>query len=152
MSMRVKELSNIPRNTLGPAPMEDKRESGSQGQAFHRHMSNVNTAEYEKYLSTLSENIQQQGEALTQRMDLAEFQKYRELIMELFQETASNSYMFFKQEKFDARGRHKIMAVIRKVNNRLDELAALILEEQKDNLQTLSIVDDIRGMLVDLFM
>ncbi|MDL2224992.1 YaaR family protein [Eubacteriales bacterium OttesenSCG-928-M02] len=152
MSMRVKELSNIPRTTLGPSPAEEKRDMGGSGQNFQRHMSDVNSAEYERYLSDLSDRIQQQGELVGQKMDLAEYQKYRELIMELLNETASNSYMFFKQEKFDARGRHKILAVIRKVNSKLDELAATILEEQKDNIQTLAIMDDIRGMLVDILM
>ncbi|MGI6175379.1 MAG: YaaR family protein [Christensenellales bacterium] len=150
--MRIKDVNKIPRDTSRLAPTEEKKSSSGFNQSFHRQLSEVNAAEYEEHIKDLTQRIYQQGEIVSKRVDLAEYQKYRELITELLNETASNSYLFCKMNKFDARGRHKIFAVIRKVNSKLDELAAAILEEEADNIRTLEIVDDIRGLLVDMFM
>jgi uncharacterized protein YaaR (DUF327 family) len=53
---------------------------------------------------------------------------------------------------FDAKGRHKVNFVIRTINENLEELTREILSEQQDNLRILQMVDDIRGLLIDLFM
>ena len=150
--MRIKDMPAIPMDAPRLQPVEDKRAGGGATHNFQRHMSDANSADYERYIQDLADRIFKQGEMISRKVDLAEYQKYRELIMELFKETASNSYVFCKNEKFNARGRHKIFAVIRKVNQRLDELAAAVLSKEADNITMLDIVDDIRGMLVDLFL
>jgi uncharacterized protein YaaR (DUF327 family) len=67
-------------------------------------------------------------------------------------ETVSNSYVFTKNNAFDARGRHRVYAMIKKVNKDLDMIAEEVLKEQDDNLKVLDLVDDIRGLLVDIFL
>ena len=52
---------------------------------------------------------------------------------------------------FDAKGRRNVMVLIKKVNVMLDEMAQQILQEQSENIRLLEMVDDIRGMLVDIF-
>ena len=42
--------------------------------------------------------------------------------------------------------------MIRTINEKLEELTREILSEQQDNLRILQMVDDIRGLLIDLFM
>jgi uncharacterized protein YaaR (DUF327 family) len=133
-------------------PVEERRGGETAQHGFLRHMSTMQDAEYQEYIHDLSDRITRQGERLGEKVDIAEFQKYRELISELFNETASNSYLFCKSDKFDSRGRHKVFTVIRKVNQRLDEIAEMILKNEADNLSMLDAVDDIRGMLVDMFL
>lgn len=150
--MRIKDVSNTAISTSRVAVAEDRRGSGQFSREFNRHMAHLDRAEHEKYVRELSEKIAKQGEIVSQKVDLAEFQKYRELITELINQAASGAFAYFKTEKFDARGRHKIFALIRTVNKKLDELAAEILKQEADNIKLLSLVDDIRGMLVDLMM
>jgi uncharacterized protein YaaR (DUF327 family) len=45
-----------------------------------------------------------------------------------------------------------VYAVVKRINQKLDEMTAEVLREQTDNIRLLSIVDDIRGMLVDLLL
>lgn len=150
--MRIKDLTSVPMDAPRINTVEERRGSDDFGHSFQRHMSDVQSQEYEEYIKGLTEKIFEQGKLMGDKIDIAAFQKYRELIIQLFNEAASNSYMFCKMDKFDSRGRHKVFAVIRKVNSRLDELAAMVLEQEADNIQLLDIVDDIRGMLVDMFL
>ncbi len=150
--MRIKDMPKVAVDAPRLVSVEEKRSGDGFSHQFQRHMSDVQTAEYEAYISDLTEKVFRQGKLLGEKVDFAEFQKYRELIMQLFHETASNSYVFSKTDKFDSRGRHKVFTMIRNVNKRLDELAKLVLEKEADNIQLLDIMDDIRGMLVDMFL
>lgn len=150
--MRIKDVSKPAIETSRIAVAEDRRSGGQFNHEFQRHMAHLDHAEHEKYVKELSQQITRQGEIVSQKVDLAEFQKYRELITELINQAASGAFAFHKIDKFDARGRHKVFALIRIVNKKLDELAAEILKQESDNIKMLNLVDDIRGMLVDLMM
>ena len=150
--MKVKDIqkgvSQIQSNVIA----DGKKSSPRSGFEFQRQMTNLNQVDYEAYIQDLAERIGKQGEAVTKKADLSELQKYRELIAQLLNETTSNSFAFCKMDKFDARGRHKVYAVVKRINQKLDELTSEVLREQTDNIRLLSIVDDIRGMLVDLLL
>lgn len=150
--MRIKETRQKPIDTTRFAPIEDKRGAADLQHNFQRHMRDAHSSEYEEYIEELKNKVQKQGDLLSKRVDMADFQKYRELITQLFQEVASNSYQFCKSDKFDQRGRHKVFTVIRNVNQKLDEIAKMILKEESDNIELLNAVDDVRGMLVDMFL
>lgn len=150
--LKIKDLSSISRDTSRVSRSDEKHAGGDFTRNFQRQLNDTNAAEYEKHLRDLADKITEQGSVLGERVDLAEFQKYRALITELLQEAAGNAYAFFKADKFDTRGRHKVYAIIRRVNQRLDEMVKSILQDEADNLETLGIVDEIQGMLVDLLM
>lgn len=149
--MRIKDIPQVPAGSQRLGIVDDKRNAGGFDQEFQRHKHDTSTAEYEKYIRDLTEKIHQQGRLVSGKADIAEFQKFRALITELLNETVSNAYAFCKTSQFDARGRHKVFATIRKVNKQLDELAAEILQNETDSIRLLNLVDDIRGLLVDLF-
>ncbi len=150
--MRIKETAKLPMGQHRVQHTEERPNPGGAQHNFQRHLRDSHTSEYEAYIQELTEKISAQGELLGKKVDVAEFQKYRELITQLFHEAASNSYAFSKADKFDQRGRHKVITMIRKVNQRLDEIAAMVLKSEADNIELLHAVDDIRGMLVDMFL
>ena len=149
--MRIKEASTVFPSAHALGAAEEKLISTGFAQEFSRQKHDSDAAEYEQYLKALKSKILEQGEIIGKKADIAEFYKYRALISELLNETVSNAYLFSKTSQFDQRGRHKVFALIRKVNGKLDELAAKILKNEAENIRLLSIVDDIRGMIVDLY-
>jgi len=76
----------------------------------------------------------------------------REMIRQLLNETVSNGFAFRKFRKYDARGRSKTFALIEKINARLEEVMNEFLKGEADHISLLRSIDDIRGLLVDLFM
>ncbi|MCE5236828.1 MAG: YaaR family protein [Clostridiaceae bacterium] len=150
--MNIKEIEKLQAtNGVLPASGHRKTDTGFS-RDFEHSMQDRSRADYEQYIGELKEKIYKQGEMVAKRADLSEYQKYRELISELISETISNSYAFCKLSQFDARGRHKVYAVIRKVNKRLDDMAAEVLKNESDRIKLLDIADDIRGLIVDMFL
>ena len=127
--------------------------AGASGQrSFHHQMNDFAAGEYERYLGELRDDIEQQGRRLVNRMDLGELDQYRRMIARLLNETASNAYRYVKLERFGTRGERRIYGVIKKVNEKLEELTQRLLTEQQDQLALLRMTDDIRGILVDLIL
>jgi uncharacterized protein YaaR (DUF327 family) len=133
-------------------PAEEKRPAEKPALEFKRQLTDLKQSDYEAYIRDLTQKINAQGETVARKCDIKELQKYREMITELLNETVSNSYAFSKTSQFDSKGRHKVYAVIHKVNSKLDELTEEVLKEQSDNIKVLGIIDDVRGLLVDLFL
>ncbi len=129
-----------------------KSSASGSNMPFHRQMNEHNEKEYFHYVNDLQERIFKKGESLKEKADIKILQEYRALICELLAEAAGNAYACIKSSLFDKKGRHRIFFVIKKINNKLDELTREILSEQQGNIKLLETVDEIRGMLVDLFL
>ncbi len=149
--MRISDIQQAP---LDRAQRSDSARQVAQTGAmeFKRQLTSLSNEDYKSHIERLIGRIDEQGKLLGKRADIREFQKYREMITELLGETVSNSYAFNKSGCFDARGRHRVYAVVRKVNASLDDLAGEILKEQSDNLRVLGKIDDIRGLILDLYL
>jgi uncharacterized protein YaaR (DUF327 family) len=120
--------------------------------SFSRHMADFSQEEYREYIEGLRDRIFQQGEVIKQKADITEFMQYRRLISELLEVVAGNAYACTRTSTFDRKGRRNVFVLIRRVNEQLDEMAQEILSEQRDNLMLLKMVDDIRGLLLDILL
>lgn len=120
--------------------------------SFRAKLTDLQGSQYEKYIENLAGDIVKQGEIVAKHADLREFHKYRELIRRLVDETASNAFSFSKFRKFDGRGRNKTFAIIKRINEKLDEMTQELLKNETDHIALLRSVDDIRGMLLDMLM
>lgn len=151
MAVKIGDAPKMTAELQNFTPTEKTTETTGQ-QRFQRQLTSLSQEAYEERIRGLIDNITKQGDLLGKRADIKEFQKYREMVTELLNETVSNSYAFQKNETFDMRGRHKVYAVIKRVNKELDTMASELLNEENNNLRILDQIDDIRGMLVDLFL
>jgi uncharacterized protein YaaR (DUF327 family) len=150
--MKVEDVNHILSDRGGYAAVRERTDGSNPGLSFARQLTALGEAQYEGYVRDLQERIRKQGERIKERADLKTVMEYRALIGELISETANNAFSGHKSEVFDPQGRHKVSFVIRSINDKLEELTREILAEQQDNLRILQMVDDIRGLLVDLFM
>jgi uncharacterized protein len=150
--MKVYDVGRVStENQINTAVM-DKPSSSGMGSSFQRQMSDLSQSEYREYIEGLKNSIFAQGETVKDNADISAFVIYRKLLSQLMNEVASNAYVSSRTGAFDSRGRHKVFTIIRSVNKKLDEMAREILSEQDDNIRLLQMVDDIRGLLVDMFL
>jgi uncharacterized protein len=103
-------------------------------------------------LNRLLERINEQGEIIAKRRDISDVRKYRELISDFLGEALQSSYRTDKEGSFDARGRFKEYAVVKKINAEVETLTRQVLDDQSDNLAILGQLGTIRGLLVDLLV
>ncbi|HHV99726.1 MAG TPA: YaaR family protein [Clostridiaceae bacterium] len=131
---------------------DEKRSTGSSELSFWSNLKRVESRNYEVRIKELADSIARQGEKLGKNIDIMELMVYKKLISEFLGEVVSDSYRFFKRSFLDRRGRHRVYAIIKKINEELDLLTKEVLSEQKDNIRILQRLDDIRGLIMDILM
>jgi uncharacterized protein YaaR (DUF327 family) len=114
-------------------------------------VSHIEENELQARLTTLMEEITMQGDKLAKKRDIKDMKKYRGLIKDFMNEIVTRSHKFSRENFLDRRGRHRVYGMIRLVDETLDELAAELIKDEKDHLMILSRIDEIRGLLLDIF-
>lgn len=114
-------------------------------------VSHIEEQELQARLSTLMEEITMQGNKLAKKRDIKDMKKYRGLIKEFMNEIVSRSHSFSRENFLDRKGRHRVYGIIRLVDEKLDELAQELVKEECDKIAILAKVDEIRGLLLDIF-
>ena len=119
---------------------------------FRRTLTELTKEAYAARLQAMKKSIDEQGDKLADKVDVKEFEKYRKLIREFIDEIVSNGYTFQREDAYASRGRHRYIATVKIVDEKLDELGKEVMKEQADKIEILSRIDDIRGLLMDLMM
>ena len=113
--------------------------------------SNIEEAGLAERLNLMMEEIVMQGDKIVKRMDVRDMRRYRTLIKEFMNEIVNRSHKFSRENFLDRRGRHRVYGIIRLVDEKLDELAQELVSEECDKIAILAKVDEIRGLLLDIF-
>lgn len=114
-------------------------------------VSHIEEQELQARLTTLMEEITMQGNKLSKHRDIKDMKKYRGLVKEFMNEIINRSHSFSRENFLDKRGRHRVYGIVRLVDEKLDELAQELVKDEKDNLGILSLIGEIRGLLLDIF-
>ena len=114
--------------------------------------SNVEEAELQQRLLGMMEEITMQGDKIKKKMDIRDMKHYRSLVKDFMNEIVNRSHEFSRENFLDRRGRHRVYGIIRRDDEALDELAQELVKEEKDALTILGRIDEIRGLLLDIFM
>ena len=83
-------------------------------------------------------------------MDVRDMKRYRGLIKEFMNEVVNRSHKFSRENFLDRRGRHRVYGMVKLVDEKLDELAQVLVSGEKDHIDILNRVDEIRGLLLDI--
>ena len=78
--------------------------------------------------------------------------KYKEIVRGVLKTLIKNSYTVDEHSFHDHRGRRRLFMLVRSVDEKLEELTRLFLRDQLSGLELVSRLDEIRGMLFDLYM
>lgn len=151
--MKINEINTAkPSVVIGSVQADRKAEATVDKGSFGDVMRRNEEADVESRMRKLMGDIERQGDTLGKTMDLRELKQYKKLISEFLDEMVQSSLKFSKFSQFDRRGRHKVFAVVKKVNSKLEELSREFMKEEKDNIAILDRIGTIRGMLLDVYM
>lgn len=112
--------------------------------------SKIEENELQERLTGLMKEIEEEGCKIAKHMDIRDMQRYRKAIKEFLNEVVNRSHKFSRENFLDKRGRHRVYGIVKLVDKNLDELAELLLQDEKDHISILSKIDDIRGLLLDI--
>ncbi|OYO87517.1 hypothetical protein C8E03_12111 [Lachnotalea glycerini] len=113
-------------------------------------ISSIQEKDLQDKLNGLMQEIGEQGDKLAKHMDIRDMKKYRGLVKEFMNEVVTRSHEFSRENFLDRRGRHRVYGIVRLVDENLDELAKELMSDEKDHLNILSKIDEIKGLLLDI--
>ena len=150
--MKVRNVNKMEYGPMGLRHVEQTGEPESSVVSFKRTLTDLSREQYETHMNSLITKIDEQAAKLTNRADIREFQKYRQMLKEFLDEVVSNGYAFSKDDAYGARGRHRFFATVKTIDTKLDEMAKALLSGQADNVDLLHRIDDIRGLVLDIML
>ena len=113
--------------------------------------SHIEEKDLQARLTMMMEEIVRQGDKIGKHTDIRDMKRYRSLIKGFFNEIITRSHEFSRENFLDRRGRYRVYGIIRLVDETLDSLAKELIKDEKDHLAILSRIDEIRGLLLDIF-
>jgi Uncharacterized protein conserved in bacteria len=140
-------------------------DSTHQTESFSREApspSEHNNLEFNKFLSG-TQRLQQrelndflkrlntQGEKLATSLSLRDVDDFKTMVKLFLRSTFGQSRSMQENTSWDFSGRPKILAKISKINHHLEDLGRKVINEQTKPLDILTKIDEIRGLIVDLF-
>ena len=149
--MKIRELTDI-KTMNKSAPVERHQPAPPPIKTFAAELTDVNKENYRQYFSDLTDKIHKQGARLIEKPDIYELQKYRLLISEFMREAVRFTYKYDRESMLDNKGRQKVYANIKKIDENLEDLARALISEQSESIDIVSIVDEICGLVIDMFL
>ena len=113
-------------------------------------ISNIEEKDLQEKLGNMMQEITEQVEKIAKHIDIKDMRKYRELVKGFLNEVVNRSHKFSRENFLDRRGRHRVYGIVKLVDKNLDELAGELVKEEKNQLEIVGRIDDIRGLLLDI--
>ena len=150
--MKVQNINVSERGLLKPGGTHARGVESEASLVFRKTMTSLSEEQHHARMVDLVGAIDEQAKRLSKRADISEFEKYRNLIRNFLDEVVSNGYSFSKENAFAARGRHRFFATVKTIDDKLDEMAKKVLDEQADSIGILADIGEIRGLLLDMLL
>ncbi|NMA68962.1 MAG: YaaR family protein [Desulfitobacterium sp.] len=107
----------------------------------------LQSQELQDFLARLEKKGQQLAESFSLR-DLADF---KDMVKSFLRSTFGQSRRFSEEAFWDFQGRPKVLSRVKEIDEALENLGKTVLEKQKEPLAILNQIDEIRGLIIDLF-
>lgn len=78
--------------------------------------------------------------------------KYRRLVAAFIKEAMSQTYELNQETHWDRSGNRKSYLTVKSINQALEELTAEVLKREKKQIDLVAKLDQIRGLLLDLYV
>ena len=120
-------------------------------QSFYEHFEAASKVHFIHHLDQELETIYEIGRRLSRTMNIADLKEYKQKIADFLQLCISQGFCF-KEEKLPYHyGRTKVLSIVKTVNQKLITLAEMLLSENSDSMKIVALVDEIRGLLLDIY-
>jgi uncharacterized protein len=118
----------------------------------HASFSSMMQQSGEKQLKTtlnqLMAQIDEQGKQLSEKRTVDNLISYKKLVQKFLKEAANGLELHEKHSQH----RHKTYKIIRTVDEKLSEIQKEVVERERSGVHLLSLVGEVKGLLVNLYL
>lgn len=130
-----------------PVASDDKKGIGSK-KDFSQNFNFARDKKNEEQLKKMLEDIKKKGNRLTITKCYSDVHAYKKLIQEYLKSILNHMYEVNKDISF---WQTQYFMTVETIDEKLRELTELLISEEKDNLRIASTIDEITGLVVDIY-
>lgn len=138
------EISKVGRNT----PIQRESKVVNNKQDFSKNFSFAREQKSEEDLKKMLKNIKSKGSRLVISKCYADVRAYKKEIKEYLESVLSFMYSIKKDISF---WQTQYFVTVETIDNKLEELTHMLLNEERENLDIASTIDEISGLIVDIY-
>lgn len=134
-----------------PSPSREQRTTSlkkGSGKDFSSSMDMANNKHAEKELRDLMERINKLGEDLKDKPNLDGIREYKKRIKEYLSYILKH---YYKISPNYGRYSNQVLLRVEVINSKIEELIDAFLQQQKGTIDIINRIDEISGLLVDLY-
>lgn len=103
-----------------------------------------------KELQDFLQRFDEKAKNLSQSLSIGDLADFKEMVRSFLRSTFGQSRRLTEESYWDFRGKPKVLARIKQIDQSLEELGKQVLETHSKPLDLLQKMDEIRGLIVDL--
>ena len=103
-------------------------------------------------LSRLIGEVEAKGKKLYSSKGRNEFEEYKNSVKQFMHKVIQGSFKIEEKQSRKRDGKFVVYLTTQKVDEALDHLGQMLLAGQQDSMRVLKALDEIRGMLLDLYL
>lgn len=116
---------------------------------FYDELKLAETEDLHIEFENLVQEITQQGERFYKNPTLQELKLYKSMIKKFLKYVTDR--MFAVEQHTGGKWKQKIYTISKVIDTKLEALTKLVVSQQANNINLLSALDEIRGLLIDLY-
>ena len=102
-------------------------------------------------LQSLLAEIEKAGDRLAKSRNFKDLTKYKSLIQRFIKQVSEFGIGLKKSSSWDSFGQSRTLKIIEKIDKKLVELTDELLKNEKDNIQVLHLIGEIKGLIINLY-
>ena len=138
------EISRTRRNS----PVSSDKKAISNKKDFSQNFSFARQQKSEEQLKDMMDDIKKKGNRLSITKCFSDVKAYKNLVREYLESVLKHMYEIKKDISF---WQTQYFNTVDTVDNKLEELTKSLLSDEKDNINIASTIDEIQGMIVDIY-
>lgn len=139
------EISRLKRNT--PVATEEKKSITSK-KGFSQSFSFEQNKKNEEQLKMMLEDIKKKGNRLSITKCYSDVHAYKNMIREYLKSVLEHMYNVKRDISF---WQTQYFMTVDVIDDKLKELTEMLLSEEKDNMKIAATIDEISGLVVDIY-
>lgn len=138
------EISRVGRTTSVPAEKKSITVKKDFSQSFNSQMEKRS----EQQLKEMFDNIKKKGNRLAITKCYSDVKAYKKMIKDYLESVLNYMYKVKKDISF---WQTQYFITVDTIDQKLEELTQMLVNDQKENLGVAATIDDITGLLVDIY-
>ena len=135
----------------GVNKIEKKEDIPAESISFTEVMGKKREEVLHAKMTKMMQDIEDQGKILSKSQTVEDLKRYKKLVKEFMEDAVNNGLKLEEQRGFNRRGRTKVYKIVKEVDKKLIDLANAVLDKEKNGLNILNLVGEIKGLLINMY-